>query len=164
MESEISSLSSKLQALMNITDSSGNPITFFDGKITLSQLIVGIVGLVIIFFALKIARGLARGVSIAVTVIAMLIHFGIASPTQLTDTAKLISEKGINSYQEFVKASDNIRVSGSKLEVKINGKWIDVTSISSIVQGDDAHAQIVVNGEKVDIDDVNIISLLQSFK
>lgn len=154
----------KLQQLLSFCDSSGKAITFFDGKFTLSQVLAVIGALVIISLAIKFIKGVFRTIIVIVALCVGLVYYGIASPTQIKDTAKIIADNGISAYTKVANSSENIRINDKTLEIMIEGKWYNIASISSIVQTDEGVATVNIEGEDFIISDSKIISLLKSFK
>ena len=154
----------KLQQLLNFCDESGKAITFFDGKLTLSQLLAIVGALIVTSLALKFLKRVVRTIVVIVALCVGLVHFGIASPTQLKDVAQTIAENGVATYTKIANSSDNIRIENKSLEVNIDGKWYNVASISSIVQTADGVATVCIEGEEFVISDSEVISLLKSFK
>jgi hypothetical protein len=154
----------KLQQLLNFSSSDGEVITFFDGKVTLSQLVMAIVVILIIGFAIKVLKGVVRTVIIIVSICIGLVHYGIASPTQIKDAASVVAEKGIGAYKTVASASENIRISGTKLEVKLGDNWFDVSDVTSYVQSSDSSITVYADGNSYIVDDISVINLLKTFK
>ena len=154
----------QLQRLLNFTNENGEVITLFDGKVTLSQLVVCIIGLLVVGFALKVLKGIFRTIMEIVAICVVLIHYGIASPTQLADIAGQIKDKGIESYQSFASMSDNIKIEDSDVQIKLNDNWVSVSDITSFIQGDNGVVTVVVDDETITIEDEAVLSLLNTFK
>lgn len=154
----------KLQQIMNITNADGEVITFFDGKVTLSQLLVGIAVLAVVLFAIKVIKGVFKTIIIIASICIGLVHYNIASPTQIKDVASQIASNGVTAYQTFANASENIKIDGSDIQVKVGDNWFSISDVTSIVQGTDGVATVTVDGETYTTEDNNIIELLNSFK
>ena len=154
----------KLQQILNIKNSDGEVITFFDGKITLSQLIFIIVAIIAVVAIIKLLKGVVRTVLAVVAICVALVNYGIASPTQIKDTASVISQKGIATYEKLASASENIKVEGSDVQIKLGDNWINISDVTSFVSTGKDTATINVDGESYAVDDSSIISLLKTFK
>lgn len=154
----------KLQQILNIKNSNGEVITFFDGKLTLSQLLFIVVAIIAVVAILKFLKGVVRTVLTVVAICVALVNYGIASPTQIKDAASVISQKGIATYEKLASASDSIKVEGSDVQVKLGDKWFNVSDVTSFVSTGKATATINVDGESYAVEDSSIISLLKTFK
>ena len=153
-----------IKSLLNFSSSDGTVITFFDGKVTLSQLIVGIIIIAVILFVLKAIKGIMKTVIIFIAVCIGLVHYGLASPTQIKDVTTQIANNGIKTYQTFANASENIKIKEKDIKLKIDGTWVSVADVSSFIKTKDGVATVVIGGKEVLVDDSNIISLLETFK
>jgi hypothetical protein len=153
-----------IKSLLNFSSSDGTVITFFDGKVTLSQLIMGIIIIAVILFVLKVIKGIMKTVIIFIAICVGLVHYGLASPTQIKDVTTQIANNGIKTYQTFANASENIKIQGKDIKLKIGDNWVSIADVSSFIKTEDGVATVVVDGENVLVDDSNIISLLETFK
>lgn len=152
-----------MEKLQQLADK-GKVITFFDGKLTLSQLVTIIIAIVVVLFALKVLKGALKLVISVLAICICLVHYGIASPTQIKDTAGIIAEKGISTYTKIADASDNIRIKGKSIELKINDTWVDISKVNSFIEASNGVATVIVDGVGYPVDDSNIVSLLKTFK
>lgn len=154
----------KLQQILNIKNSNGEVITFFDGKLTLSQLLFIVVAIIAVVAILKFLKGVVRTVLTVVAICVALVNYGIVSPTQIKDAASVISQRGIATYEKLASASDSIKVEGSDVQVKLGDKWFNVSDVTSFVSTGKDTATINVDGESYAVEDSSIISLLKTFK
>lgn len=154
----------KLQQLLNIKNSNGEVITFFDGKLTLSQLLFIVVAIIVVIAIIKFLKGVVRTVLAVVAICVALVNYGIASPTQIKDAASIISQKGISTYEKLASASENIKVEGSDVQIKLRDSWVNISDVTSFVSTGKNTATINVGDESYVVDDSNIISLLKTFK
>lgn len=154
----------KLQQILNIKNSDGEVITFFDGKITLSQLIFIVVAIIAVVAIIKLLKGVVRTVLAVVAICIALVNYGIASPTQIKDAASVISQKGIATYEKLASASENIKVEGSDVQIKLGDNWVNISDVTSFVSTGKDTATVNVDGESYAVDDSSIISLLKTFK
>ena len=154
----------KLQQILNIKNSDGEVITFFNGKLTLSQLIFIVVAIVAVILIIKLLKGVVRTVLAVVAICVALVNYGIASPTQIKDAASVISQKGIATYEKLASASENIKVEGSDVQIKLGDNWVNISDVTSFVSTGKDTATINVDGESYAVDDSSIISLLKTFK
>lgn len=153
----------KLKEWLNFTGADGKVVTYFGGRVTRSQLLAIVLCIVAVLVVLKVLKGIIKTVVVAGVVCVALVHFGIASPQQLKDVALQIQEKGVQAYNALADASENIKLDGSSIMVKIDGKWVDVTDISSIIPTS-MGASVNVNGEDVAVADEVVVELLDSFR
>ena len=154
----------QLQQIFNfVTGSNGEVKTYFDGKVTQSQLIVGIVCIVAILFVLAFVKKVAKILCTVVILCFMLVHFGVASPAQITDVAGKISETGISYYQKVASASENVKITDKSIAVKINEDWINVENIQGVVTGSEDVMTVIIDGKSYPIDDKSVIEVLKTF-
>lgn len=152
-----------MQDLFNFTDANGEVIMLFDGKMTLSQLVVIIIAIAVVLIALKVIKTAMRAVVCVVAVCFCLVYFNIASPDQLKDVAGQIASAGVSGYQTVIDSSQNIKWEDNSIKVNVEGKWINASDIESIVGGDSGKATIVANGNTYVVDDSAVIQLLKMF-
>lgn len=156
---------SKLEALLNFTNSDGEVITFFEGRLTLSQLLVIIGAIIAIILVFSFIKGIVKTIITIVIVCYALVYFGIASPQQLKDVSSQIIDKGASFYESFVEASSNIKYENDKLLIKVDeDTWIDVSDIKSFVAGKEGVVTIQTSNGAYAISDSEIIKLLETFK
>ena len=144
----------KLQGLLNFASSNGEVITLFNGKITLSQLIVGIGAIAVIIIALKFLKKTVRTVTLIGAICFALVHYGLATPTQLKDVGMQIAKDG----------SENIQLNNDSISIKIEDKWISLKDIQSFVSTGDDSVSITVDGQSYAVNDKSVVQLLNMFK
>lgn len=154
----------KLQQLLNIKNSNGEVITFFDGKLTLSQLLFIVVAIIAVIAIIKFLKGVVRTILAIVAICIALVNYGIASPTQIKDAASVISQKGIATYEKMASASENIKIDDSNIKIKLGDNWFNISDVTSFVSTGKDKATVNVNGESFAVEDSDIISLLKTFK
>lgn len=154
----------KLQQLLNFTDSNGEVITVFGGKMTLGQALMIAIVITGVVLALKLAKGVIRFVITGVLVCYCLVSFNIMSPDQLKDIAETVKSKGTKYYQTFAKESDNIKIDGTDIKVKLKKDWVSVSDIESIVSGKKGTLTVKTKNKKYVTDDSVVISLIKTFK
>lgn len=152
----------KLQGLLNFANSDGEVKTYFDGRITQTQLIVIILAVIALIILRKVLKGIVRTLIMVGVACFALVYFGVASPTQIKDTAKTIQDKGIATYQTMAKSSDNIQVKGKDVQIKVGNEWYSVSDIKSVVNVG-ATLSIRVGDKTVAIDDKQVIDLIKTF-
>lgn len=150
----------KVQQFLNFSNSDGEVKTFFGGRLTLSQLICIILAVVIVIVVFKLLKGVLRIALTVTTLIIFLLQFGLASPTQLGDITKVITEEGISAYNTYAKNSDNIKLQNNKIMVRLNDNWYSVNDIDSIVSTGDDSISITINGKSYATRDKTMIKLL----
>lgn len=154
----------KLQQLLNIKNADGEVITFFNGKVTLSQLVFIILAIIVVALVIKFLKGVVRTIIAIGAICVALVNYGIASPTQIKDAASVISQKGIATYEKMASASENIKLDGSNIEIKLGDKWVNVSDVTSFIPSGKGVATVNVDGESYSVEDSDIISLLKTFK
>lgn len=155
----------KLEALLNFTNSEGEVVTLFGGRVTLSQLVVIVLALIAVFLVLKFIKGVVKFIVMGVIICYSLVHFGIASPQQLKDVSSQIIDKGIGFYETFVEASSNIKYEDDKLMICTDGDvWLNVSEIKSFVTGKEGVVTIKTSDGSYTVSDSEVIKLLETFK
>lgn len=154
----------QLQQILNFATGEGGEVkTYFDGRVTQSQLIVGIVSLIVILFVLAFVKKIAKVLCTIAIVCVALVYFGIASPAQIKDVASSIQKTGIEYYEKIAEASENVKIKDGSVSVKIEGKWVKVESIDGVVQGKEGVLTVLINGESYAVDDLDVINVLKTF-
>lgn len=154
----------KLQQLLNIKNSNGEVITFFNGKLTLSQLLFIVIAVIAVIAIIKFLKGVVRTILVVVAICMALINYGVASPTQIKDVTSVISQKGISAYEKMASASENIKIDGSDIHIKLGDNWFNISDVTSFVSTGKGTATVNVDGESFAVEDSDIISLLKTFK
>lgn len=154
----------KLQGLLNFASSNGEVITLFNGKITLSQLIVGIGAIAVIIIALKFLKKTVRTVTLIGAICFALVHYGLATPTQLKDVGMQIAQDGVAKYQAVAEMSENIQLNNNSISIKIEDKWVSLDNIQSFVSTGDDSVSITVDGQSYAVNDKSVVQLLNMFK
>lgn len=140
--------------LMNKLDG----ILLFGGVITAKQLLIAVVMLVVGCIVISVFKKTMRLVMFTVTMCGGMIYLGIASPSQIKDVASQVTQNGVQAYQSFASASDNIRISGKNLQIKADGNWYNISDITAV-----SGRNVIINGEGYVVDDENIFRLLETF-
>lgn len=155
---------SELQQLFNfMTTEDGEVNTYFDGRVTQSQLIVAIVCVVALLFCIAFLKKLAKIVCILVLVGVMLVHYGASSPIELNDIASTIQSTGTAYYEKVANSSDSVKFEDNTVSVKIDGNWYNVKDIQSIVSGSEGVLTVIIDGESHTVDNSYIIEVLKTF-
>lgn len=154
----------KIQSFLNMANEKGEVITFFDGKVTLSQLAVVVIAILAVGLVLKLVKGILKtGLAIGIALFA-LIYFGFASPDQLKDVAGQIAKQGAAVYEQYQEASDFIKYEDNKLYVSPDKEtWVDVTTIKSVVKGTNDSISVVTPDGTYAFTDSKVIELISSF-
>lgn len=128
-----------------------------------SQIVVIVVAIV----ALLLVLGLAKKMMKIVLTIAILlfggISFGLLSPDQVIDTASAIKDKGIATYESFASMSDNVKVEGDSVLVKMGDTWVDLNAVNEFDINDDT-VSVTVGGNTYTVTDETVVKLFQTFK
>ena len=154
-----------LSNLLTITNEDGSVKTFFDGRITATQLIV--IGIVLIVSIILIAKLKKIGKFIVLVCFIASTYFNVQlfSPAKVVDTVSVIASSPVVKKQvsEMASKSDNIQLTDDKLQVKVAGKWINVNDITSIVKTNEGKLSITVAGQDILVEDTSVIELLKLF-
>lgn len=128
-----------------------------------SQIVVIIVAIIGILLVLGLAKKTMKIIlTLAIFVIGG-ISVGILSPKQVIDTAQVIKDKGIETYEKFASASDNIKVSGDSLMVRMGDTWVDLNAINNFdINGNTV--SVNVGGNTYQVTDEAVAKLFQTFK
>lgn len=127
-----------------------------------SQVIVGVIGIVVSMLVLSLMKKTVKWlIGIAVLLICG-IWIGVLSPQQAIDTVTAIKEKGISTYQRLADASQNIKVDGESISIRINDTWFDLNAVNSFEVMEDK-VELKVGGNSYTVTDKNIIKLFQTF-
>jgi hypothetical protein len=153
----------KIQQLLNLKNSDGTVITLFDGKITLSQLIIMIVAIMAVGIVLKLLKGVIKIVLSVGIACVLLVQADIVSPTQLKDVSSQIANAGVETYKTVAAKSSNIKIKDSTIMLNLNDKWIDIKDIDSVIQSGKNKLTIIVDGMSYLTDDSEVVNLVKSF-
>lgn len=153
-----------IQQLTNITDKDGKVITLFDGAITLSQAILGVLTFLVVLFVLRTAKKLIRNIIGVAIACVFLVYFNIVSPTQLKDVGSQLTHQGMKAYTQFSKTSKNIKLEKDTIKIKLNKKWVDIKEIKSFSLGKNNKLTIVTKDGSYVIEDNTVLELLKTFK
>jgi hypothetical protein len=135
--------------------------TFLDGKLTQNQIIMIVIAIIVVLLVLKFLKGIVRTIITIVVICVALCYYGYASPSQIKDSASLIADKGISTYQTLAKQSENIQVSGNTVKVKIQGEWFSLDDIKTVATSG-ATVSVTVNDKTLTVDDDKVADLLNS--
>lgn len=149
--------------ILNFTDSTGKVITLFDGKMTLGQVVIILLAVFAVFFILRLCKGVIKFVFTAVVVVVALVWAGVVSPDQLKDVGDKLAQAGTEAYEKFAEASDAVQIEGGDVQINLEGDWVSVSDIKSIIKNGDSATVITEDGEYVTEDTV-ILDLLGTFK
>lgn len=155
---------SEIQSFLNTANEKGEVITFFDGKVTLSQLVVLIIAVIAVSLVISLIKGVLK-VCLTIGIAAFaLVYFGFASPDQLKDVADQIAKQGAAVYEQYQEASEYIKYEGNKLYISTDkNTWIDVSVIQSVVKGANNSISVVTPDGTYVFTDSKVIELINSF-
>lgn len=155
---------SEIQSFLNTANEKGEVITFFDGKVTLNQLVVLIIAVIAVSLVISFIKGVLKTcLTIGIAVFA-LVYFGFASPDQLKDVADQIAKQGAAVYEQYQEASEYIKYEGNKLYISTDkNTWIDVSTIKSVIKGNNKSISVVTPDGTYAFTDSKVIELINSF-
>lgn len=128
-----------------------------------SQIVVIIVAIIGILLVLGLAKKTMKIILTLAILVFGGISVGLLSPKQVIDTAQVIKDKGIETYEKFASASDNIKVSGDSLMVRMGDTWVDLNAINNFdINGNTV--SVNVGGNTYQVTDETVAKLFQTFK
>lgn len=89
-------------------DASGEVITLLDGRVTLGQVVILVIGIVAVAVALKVLKGIIRFVVTVAAILACVFYLGIATPDDLIDAANKAKEYGTQTLESYSESLPNI--------------------------------------------------------
>lgn len=142
--------------------------TILDGKLTVKQLIsiIGVIIIILLIFILL--KTLIKFILIGGIILVIGVYLGLISPIQARNISTQITANGIEQYQKYIKASDNIRAVTDKntkkkgIEIRVNDEWVNIDKIDSVVNGDGL-LTIIIDGKYYVINDPKMIELIKQF-
>lgn len=155
----------KIKDLLTITNADGSVKTFFDGRITATQLIfIGAVVLIGFILLCKLKK-MARFVVLIAVLASIYLDVQLFSPSKMVNAIATIASSPTVKKQVVALAdkSDNISMDNNKLQIKVNDTWINLDTITSVVHAEDGNISITVDGKDILISDKAIIELLTLF-
>ena len=154
----------EIQSFLNTANEKGEVITFFDGKVTLNQLVVVVIAILAVILVISLIKGVLKTcLTIGIAVFA-LVYFGFASPDQLKDVADQIAKQGAAVYEQYQEASEYIKYEDNKLYISTDkNTWIDVSTIKSVVKGNNKSISVVTPDGTYAFTDSKVIELINSF-
>ena len=152
----------KFKGLIQATNPEGAVKTYFDGRLTQNQLIALGLGALVIFIAFCSFKKIMRLVVTVGVIGFMAANLGVASPEVLKNTVDIIKEKGTEVAQ-LAELSDNVKIEGESISIKLGDEWYSVSDINSYIVTDEATGAVSVTvGDKdIAITDDSILSLLK---
>ena len=154
----------KIQAFLNAVNEKSEVVTFFNGRVTLNQLLGVVIAILAIILVLKLIKGLLKtGLVIGIVCFAV-IYFGLASPRQLKDVANQIAEQGAAVYEQYQEASEYIKYEDNKVYISPDKTtWIDVSDIKSTVKGTLDSISVVTSEGTYVFKDSKVMELIETF-
>ena len=154
---------SKVLDALNTLGNSGETRTFFDGRITQSQLFIGVaILLLIVVVIINIKNVIRTLVSIALIAVCCVCLY-IAAPKQLKDiTAKLTDNKTIEQVKALSETSKNIKVEKDNVSINLGGTWYSLKDIDSYVSVSGDSVSFNVNGQNYTVNDESVKTLLEN--
>ena len=154
----------KIQSFLNVANAKGEVITFFDGKVTLSQLVIILIAILAVCLVFKFIKGIVKTVVAIGIACFALVYFGLASPDQLKDVANQIASQGTAIYEQYQEVSDYIKYQDGVLYVSPDKQmWIDVTTIKTIVRGNGDTLSVVTDEGTYALTDNKAIEMIETF-
>ena len=154
-----------LKNLLTITNADGSVKTFFDGRITATQLIVIAVLFIVSVILIKKLKRMGKLIVLVCFIASTYFNVQLFSPAKVVDTISIIASQPVvkKRVSEMASKSDNIQLIGDELQVKVNDTWINVSDVTSMVKTYDGKLSITVDGKDILVNDKAIIEILKLF-
>lgn len=126
-----------------------------------SQLFVLIIGIIVFFVVLSVVKKVFKFIMLGITVVALLLYFGLVTPEQLKTSAELLSDKV--KQEEIVNLSiisNKVRVSNGVIEFCINDVWYCVDDIECLRVNSDGVYMLEVKDSEIKVADKDVQRLL----
>lgn len=131
--------------------------------ITSSQIAVIVIGIIALILVLSLVKKAVKWVISTVILLVFGVWVGLLSPQQAIDTATAIKDKGIATYQRLADASQNIKVDGENISVRIKDTWFDLNAVNSY-HIDGNSVRLSVGGNSYTVTDENIVRLFKTLE
>lgn len=131
--------------------------------ITSSQIAVIVIGIIALILVLSLVKKAVKWVISTVILLVFGVWVGLLSPQQAIDTATAIKGKGIATYQRLADASQNIKVDGENISVRIKDTWFDLNAVNSY-NIDGNSVKLSVGGNSYTVTDENIVRLFKTLE
>lgn len=153
-----------IKQFLNFTNEQGEVITFFDGKVTLSQLIGFIILVIIVTFILKFVKKSFKIILLAICCVSVACYMGVVSPEQVKDVSMQIAQNGVETYDKFAKMSDSIKIEDGDILIKIQDDWLSLSDVDKFMKTAGDKVAVFIDDAQYVIDDAGIIDLLTEFQ
>lgn len=127
-----------------------------------SQIVVGVIGVVALILVLSLMKKAIKWVIGVAVLLICGVWIGVLSPQQAIDTVTAIKDRGMATYQRLADASQNIKIQGESISIRINDTWFDLNAVNSFkVDGDTVKVEI--GGNSYSVTDKTIAKLFETF-
>lgn len=135
--------------------------TYFNGAVTQEQILALVTAVAVVAVILNLMKGVIKFLITGGVLIGASVFLGIASPSELEDISKLVGGNDFKVVSQIAKASKNIKYNkkNNTLKVKVDGKWIDVSDITSYASILDK-CSVHIDGKDYKITDDSIKEIL----
>lgn len=126
-----------------------------------SQVIVAVIAIVACIVVFSMVKKAIKWLFIVAILLIGGVAFGFLTPEQAINTANAIKNKGIATYEKLADASQNIKVDGESISIRIQDTWFDLNAVNSYeVNGDTV--KISVGGNDYTVMDKTIAKLFNT--
>lgn len=126
-----------------------------------SQVIVAVIAIVACIIVFSMVKKAIKWLFIVAILLIGGVAFGFLTPEQAINTANAIKNKGIATYEKLADASQNIKVDGESISIRIQDTWFDLNAVNSYeVNGDTV--KISVGGNDYTVTDKTIAKLFNT--
>ena len=151
------------QLLANInTNTDGSVTTYFDGRITQTQLIMIIATIVIGLIILRFVKKSVKFIIMICLIGSIFFNVNFVSPDTLVGAAAVLNTREVKTQiTKLANKSDSIKIENSDIQLKVADEWVSLNDITGLVQLEDGKISLNVGGKDIVIEDKQIIDLLR---
>lgn len=153
-----------IKQFLNFTNEQGEVITFFGGRVTLSQLIGFIILVMVVTFILKFVKKSFKIILLAICCVSAACYMGVVSPEQVKDVSEKIAQNGVDTYEKFAKMSDSIKIEDNNISIKVNDNWLNISDVDKFMKTAGDKVAVFVDDAQYVIEDAGIVELLSELK
>ena len=156
---QLSSIIQTLNSFLNIRNGEDGVITLFGGRITLTQLLLGIACLAAIIVAVKFLKKVWR---LLMLVLAVISGGNSLAMTPVHLAANCLSGISEAKLESLAEDNEDIRYNESEVSFRVNDTWIDLSDISSVVKLKDGSVSVHVNDTDYRIENKDAADLIKT--
>ncbi|MBR1770681.1 MAG: hypothetical protein IJ747_01485 [Lachnospiraceae bacterium] len=124
------------------------------GRFTTQQVLIAVLAVVAAIVVIKAIKGILKTAVLVGGIIAFVIYFGLATPTQLKDMASETVEKAGQKYQAI---SQSIDVEDGEVYIIVGGKRLPLSDVVSFKKTLDGKIHILTSEGTYTSEDENLL-------